>query len=105
MTVGGPLPLVADEIGRRLFRHVTTRDLVPALPPAAWGAFTHFGKEYRYTNGEWQRSAVPVAQLVRIEGVPRSLAGVFRDHHAARILSVLTCRPWTAPLSVRAATG
>ena len=51
MTVGGPLPLVADEIGRRLFRHVTTRDLVPALPPAAWGAFTHFGKGYRYTNG------------------------------------------------------
>jgi hypothetical protein len=77
MTVGGPLPLVADEIGRRLFRHVTTRDLVPALPPAAWGAFTHFGKEYRYTNGEWQRSAVPVAQLVSIKEVPRALVAFF----------------------------
>ena len=77
MTVGGPLPLVADEVGRRLFRHVTIRDLVPALPPAAWGAFMHFGKEYRYTNGEWQRSAVPVAQLTGIKEIPRALAAFF----------------------------
>ena len=73
MAVGGPLPPVADDIGRKLFRHITSRDLTPALPPAAWGAFTHFGKEYRHTNGEWQRSEVPVAQLVRTSEIPRSL--------------------------------
>ena len=77
MAVGGALPPVADDIGRRLFRHITSRDLTPALPPAAWGAFTHFGKEYRHTNGEWQRSEVPVAQLVRTREIPRSLLAFF----------------------------
>ena len=77
MAVGGALPPVVDDIGRRLFRHITSRDLTPALPPAAWGAFTHFGKEYRYTNGEWQRSEVPVAQLVRTREIPRSLLAFF----------------------------
>ena len=77
MAVGGTLPPVADDIGRRLFRHITSRDLTPALPPAAWGAFTHFGNEYRHTNGEWQRSEVPVAQLVRTREIPRSLLAFF----------------------------
>ena len=77
MAVGGALPPVVDDIGRRLFRHITSRDLTPALPPAAWGAFTHFGKEYRHTNGEWQRSEVPVAQLVRTREIPRSLLAFF----------------------------
>jgi hypothetical protein len=77
MAVGGALPPVAGDIGGRVFRHVTNRDLTPALPPAAWGAFTHFGKEYRHTNGEWQRSAVPVAQLVRTREMWRSLLAFF----------------------------
>jgi len=80
MAVGGALPPVATGIGRKLFRHITSRDLTPALPPAAWGAFTHFGKEYRHTNGEWQRSAVPVAQLVRTREIPRSLLAFFATH-------------------------
>ncbi|HUL72208.1 MAG TPA: lipase family protein [Vicinamibacterales bacterium] len=77
MAVGGALPPVADDVGRRLFRHITSRDLTPALPPAAWGAFTHFGKEYRHTSGVWQRSEVPVAQLVRTREIPRSLLAFF----------------------------
>jgi hypothetical protein len=77
MAVGGALPRVADDLGRRLFRHITSRDLTPALPPAAWGAFTHFGKEYRHTNGEWQRSEVPVAQLIRTRELLRSLLAFF----------------------------
>jgi len=77
MAVGGSLPPAADEIARKLFRHITRRDLTPALPPAAWGAFTHFGKEYRHTNGEWQRMDVPVAQLVRTREIPRSLLAFF----------------------------
>jgi hypothetical protein len=77
MAVGGVLPPVADDIGRRLFRHITSRDLTPALPPAAWGAFTHFGQEYRHTNGAWQRSEVPVTQLVRTKEIPRSLLAFF----------------------------
>ena len=80
MAVGGVLPPVADHIGRRLFRLITSRDLTPALPPAAWGAFTHFGQEYRHTNGEWQRSEVPVAQLVRTREIPRSLLAFFASN-------------------------
>lgn len=77
MAVGGSLPPVADDIARKLFRHITGRDLTPSLPPAAWGAFSHFGKEYRHTNGEWQRTEVPVAQLVRTREIPRSLLAFF----------------------------
>jgi lipase (class 3) len=77
MAVGGSLPPVVDDIGRRLFRHITSRDLTPALPPAAWGSFTHFGNEYRHADGKWQRSEVAVAQLVRTREIPRSLLAFF----------------------------
>jgi hypothetical protein len=77
MAAGEPLPGVAREVGRKLFRHVASRDLVPALPPAPWGRFAHFGWEYRYVHGEWQRSETPVAQLANAREVPRALLAFF----------------------------
>ena len=55
LATGGPLPERALAVGRRLFRHVHARDVVPSLPPAAWGALEHFGHEFHYANGHWRR--------------------------------------------------
>ncbi|HBZ68545.1 MAG TPA: hypothetical protein DEP35_01830, partial [Deltaproteobacteria bacterium] len=57
-TFGQPMALDAapglvPALEARLFRHVIPRDPVPALPPAAWGRFSHIGHEYRYAQGEW----------------------------------------------------
>jgi hypothetical protein len=73
LATGEPLPEFARELGRKLFRHVNARDLVPSLPPAAWGHFAHFGTEYRYGDGEWRRAESPVAQLVKLREIPRAL--------------------------------
>jgi len=73
LATGEPLPEVARELGRRLYRHVNARDLVPSLPPAAWGHFVHFGAEYRHADGEWRRAESPVSQLVRVREIPRAM--------------------------------
>lgn len=73
LATGEPLPEVGREVGRKLFRHVNARDLVPSLPPAAWGHFAHFGREYRYAEGEWRHAETPVTQLVNLREVPRAL--------------------------------
>lgn len=77
LTAGEPLPAAARAIGRRLFRHVSARDPIPALPPLAWGRFAHFGHEFRYTDGEWKASDEPVAQLKGIREIPSALLAFF----------------------------
>jgi len=77
MATGEPLPAVAGEVARKLFRHIMTRDLVPTLPPAAWGRFAHFGLEYRYADDEWRQAETPVVQLDRMREFPRSLLAFF----------------------------
>jgi len=73
MAVAAPLPQAMHEVEQKLFRHVMPRDFIPALPPAQWGPFVHFGQEYRYENSEWQRAESPVAQLNSPRGIPRSV--------------------------------
>jgi hypothetical protein len=77
MTVSEPLPEIAGKVAQKVFRHVNARDLIPALPAVSWGHFAHFGHEYRYLNGEWQRSDTPVAQLENLREIPRSLLAFF----------------------------
>jgi lipase (class 3) len=72
LATGGPLPEGARVVGRRLFRHVHARDVVPSLPPAAWGALEHFGQEFHYANGEWRRRD-PAAQLSSFRDISRSV--------------------------------
>ncbi|MFL5354753.1 lipase family protein [Archangium sp.] len=40
----------------RLFRHVYKNDIVPHMPPLATGRFTHFGREYHWsdTTQQWE---------------------------------------------------
>ncbi|MGZ7078526.1 MAG: lipase family protein [Thermoanaerobaculia bacterium] len=77
MTVGDPLPEVAQQVARKVFRHVIARDLIPALPAKPWGHFAHFGHEFRFENGDWQRAETPVAQLENLREIPRSLLAFF----------------------------
>jgi hypothetical protein len=73
MAVAAPLPQATHATEWKMFRHVIPRDPIPALPPAQWGPFVHFGQEFRYVNGEWQRAESPVAQLASVKEIPRSL--------------------------------
>ncbi len=76
LTTGGPLPERALPVARRLFRHVHSRDVVPSLPPAAWGALEHFGHEFHYANGRWCRRDA-AAQLSSFRDVSRSVLALF----------------------------
>ena len=75
LATGGPLPERALPVARRLFRHVHARDVVPSLPPAAWGALEHFGHEFHYADGQWRRRD-PAAQLSSFRDLSRSVLAV-----------------------------
>src|SRR5271165_6846052 len=86
MVIGEPLPPRAAQVGPMLFRHVRQRDPVPALPPAMWGKFAHFGHEYQYADGRWEPAAVPTLQLAGIKELPRSmLAFVASEKRRAKL--------------------
>lgn len=72
-----PFPPFTSDIGRRLFRHVTSRDPVPALPAASWGEFTHIGHEYHHSEDEWRLQETPTRQLANMREIPRSLLSSF----------------------------
>lgn len=54
-------------LAKNVIRYVYANDVVPQLPPNASGAFSHFGREYRYTppgeKGDWHLSKRPRRQL------------------------------------------
>jgi hypothetical protein len=77
MATCAPLPAWTAAAGGRVFRYVTPRDLVPALPPISWGPFTHIGHEYRYAEGTWHKSATPVAPLANVREIPRAVLAFF----------------------------
>jgi len=71
MAVLLPVPPGVDDWQRNVFRHVLPRDPVPALPASTWGPFVHLGQEFRFLDGEWQRSPEPVPQLPSMRDIPR----------------------------------
>jgi hypothetical protein len=75
MALAEPVPELARQVGDKVFRHILSRDLVPALPPARWGRFAHVGREYRYAQGGWGPAERPVAQLRHVREIFRSLVG------------------------------
>jgi hypothetical protein len=85
MAIAEPLPPPgAEHIESRLFRHIVPRDPVPALPPASFGPFAHFGREYRFVSGAWQRSEAAVGQLRNLRGIPSSLLAFFATEKRRR---------------------
>ncbi|MDT3708465.1 MAG: lipase family protein [Thiobacillus sp.] len=88
MVIGEPFPAkIATRIGAKIHRHVMTDDPVPTLPPVAWGQFAHFGHEYQYMDGQWQRAENAVAQLSRISEIPKSMLAMLADEKRRASLS------------------
>ena len=79
LTVGDVLPETVRCVAAKTLRHINARDLIPALPAAAWGRLTHFGDEYRRVDGEWKRADTPVAQLANMREIPRSIFAAFEN--------------------------
>jgi len=79
MAVVEPVPEIAREVGRAVFRHILPRDVIPALPPVRWGPFAHVGREYRYDGRGWQCAATPVAQLESVREIPRAVRALVDD--------------------------
>lgn len=77
LAVGGPLPADAAPIAAKLVRSVLPRDPVPALPLASWGRLEHYGAEYRFVDGAWQRSDEATRQLNGLWRVVRPLLALF----------------------------
>ena len=77
LTVGETLPPRVAAIGEKTFRHVSARDVIPALPAAAWGRLTRFGHEYRNAGGEWRLADAAVEQLQNLRELPRSIFAAF----------------------------
>ena len=84
MAVCRPVPSWAEPLGDRLFTHAIASDVVPALPPAAWGPFTHLGRAYRYADGAWHRAESHVEPLAGVRDMPKALMALLaRDKHRA----------------------
>ncbi|MGP0093494.1 MAG: lipase family protein [Xanthobacteraceae bacterium] len=79
MVLAGQLPRAIDSLEPKLFRHVLPEDPVPALPPEPWGPFVHFGQEYHFVQGDWQRAQSPVGQLPSVREVLRSGLAFFAN--------------------------
>ncbi len=77
LAVGAALPPSLAAIQEKTFRHVTARDVIPALPAAAWGTLQHFGHEFRHGGGEWRLADAPIEQLRNLRELPRSILAAF----------------------------
>ena len=77
LVAGVPAPEIAATVGRKLFRHVLGRDIIPSLPPNVWGSLEHFGHEYHYADGQWQRRDGVTAQLAGFREASRAALAVF----------------------------
>lgn len=76
LVAGAPAPAIAATVGRRFFRHVLGRDIIPSLPPSVWGSLRHFGHEFHYAGGQWQRSDCVTAQLAGFREASRATLAV-----------------------------
>jgi len=84
MAIAGPQPAAVERLGSKVFRHVVPRDPVAALPPATYGTFQHFGREYRLAAGGWQHSETAVEQMASLRAIPRAFLAFFAGERLRR---------------------
>ena len=66
MVVHTPVAANVEAVGRNVFRHVLSRDPVPALPPASFGPFAHIGSEHVFDAAKWTRADKPTKALKNV---------------------------------------
>ncbi|WP_437813658.1 lipase family protein [Sorangium sp. So ce1078] len=68
-------PMVGDEmfarvmqqdLGKKVFRHVYDKDIVPRLPPRVMKKFEHFGQHYESSDDGWIKRERATRQLVTL---------------------------------------
>ena len=72
LVAGVPPVALATTVGRKLFRHIHGRDIIASLPPRAWGSLEHFGHEFHYADGQWQRRDGVTAQFAGFREASRA---------------------------------
>jgi hypothetical protein len=77
MVVAGAVSASTAAVDSKIVRHVLMGDPVPALPPAAWGAYAHIGREYRYSAGEWVLAPEATGPMPNLREIPRSVLALF----------------------------
>ena len=90
MAVCRPVPSWAGQLGDRMFTHVIASDVIPALPPATWGPFTHLGRTYRYDGAAWHRLQSHVEALASVREIPKAMMALLagEKHRASFQYSV-----------------
>jgi hypothetical protein len=76
LVAGAAPPEIAATAGRKLFRHILGRDIIPSLPPSVWGSLQHIGHEFHYADGQWQRRDGVTAQLAGLREASRAALAV-----------------------------
>jgi len=83
-----PLPGLCDpdgELGRKTFRFIYEKDVVPALPPTASGRFQHFGHEHRlrrtgaHPAGDLPQNGRATRQVGSLIELPLAASAFFGD--------------------------
>jgi lipase (class 3) len=70
LVAGEPMPATARNLAPKLYRYIMAHDPIPALPARAGGPLVHFGREYRYAGGKWERAAASVIQMKSMHTLP-----------------------------------
>ena len=70
MVVHAPVAANVEAVDVGLFRYVLTRDPVPALPPALFGAFAHLGAEHVFDAG---KGRAPRSRTKALKNVSRAV--------------------------------
>ncbi|AUX39656.1 uncharacterized protein SOCE26_010510 [Sorangium cellulosum] len=55
-----------NTVGKRLFRHVYGRDIVPRMPPFTIGGYVHLGRQYNSGDTGWEYEPKPVRQAITV---------------------------------------
>jgi hypothetical protein len=70
LVAGEPLPASVHNFARKLYRHMMAHDPIPTLPARTSGSLVHFGREYRFVDGKWERAKASVIQMRSMHALP-----------------------------------
>ncbi|KYF95575.1 hypothetical protein BE17_22100 [Sorangium cellulosum] len=58
--------IMEEDLGKKVFRHVYDKDIVPRMPPYAMGRFEHFGQHYESSDAGWLKRDRAMRQVITL---------------------------------------